>query len=138
MHKKNKHNQQIVENLQHLLTKSYAPYSKVNVSAIVVMTNNVEYFGINIENAAFSTTICAERCAIFKAISEDQGVNQFRALHLMSSPTKPLYPCGVCLQVMSEFFDSQTPIFIYDKDGKLINEQKLSELLPHRVTRGSF
>lgn len=135
---KNSHqNHKIVDDLQNLLKKAYAPYSNVFVSAIVITNDNKKYSGVNIENASFSPSICAERCAIFKAIFEGQK-NAISELHLMSSTIKPLYPCGVCLQVMSEFFNPKTEIFIYDFKGKLFDVKSLESLLPFRITKASF
>lgn len=126
------------QELKNLLNQCYAPYSKIYVSAIVVMKNKQLYSGINIENSTFTPSICAERCAIFKAISEEKKPLEFKELHLMSSTKQPLYPCGVCLQVMSEFFQPETPIFIYSYDKKIVNKKLLKELLPFAVTKEYF
>ena len=125
---------QIVEKLNKLLEISYAPYSAVKVSALIITKNNQLYSGINIENMSFTPSICAERCAIFKAISENEKPQNFLALHLKSTTKKPLYPCGVCLQVMNEFFNKDTTIFIYDKNNQLFDSKKVYELLPKPTT----
>lgn len=122
--------------LKDLLSKAYAPYSNVYVSAIAIMQDNQYYTGINIENMSFTPSICAERCAIFKAISENRY--RFKELHLMSSTKKALYPCGVCLQVMSEFFKKSTPIVIYDYSGKEVTRKMFKELFPSPMSKDNL
>lgn len=101
--------------LRFLLNNAYAPYSKFKVSAIVV-ADNKEFYGVNIENASYGATICAERVAINNAIAS--GTRAFKELHILSSANDFCYPCALCLQVMSEFFDSKTKIIVYNKKGE--------------------
>lgn len=128
--------EQITQILKDLLSKTYAPYSNINVSALAITTENNYYTGVNIENMSFTPSICAERCAIFKAVSENHY--HFKELHLMSSTKKALYPCGVCLQVMSEFFKNSTPIIIYDYNGKEIARKMFKELFPAPMSKDNF
>jgi len=80
---------------------SYAPYSKIAVGAGLYCTNGKIYTGVNIENSSYSLTICAERTALFKAISE--GEKNFHLLLVYSPQIDFITPCGACLQVLSEF-----------------------------------
>jgi cytidine deaminase len=113
--------------LQQLIKNAYAPYSKFNVAAIV-STDIGEFNGVNIENSSYSATVCAERVAIFNAIAN--GAKKFNTLYLLTSSNKDnIVPCGMCLQVMSEFFDMNTKIIVSNKLGKSKN-YTLKQLLP--------
>ena len=81
--------------------RAYVPYSKFKVGAALLTKGKKIYSGCNIENASFGLAICAERVAIFKAISE--GSNQFEAIAIVCDSKKPCFPCGACRQVISEF-----------------------------------
>ena len=107
---------------------SYSPYSHFKVGAALLCADGSVYTGANIENGAYSATVCAERTAFFKAISE--GKKQFAKIAIVGGNIeKPCYPCGVCRQVMSEFCDENFEILLL-KDGEII-KHTLSELLPH-------
>lgn len=113
--------------LKELLNNSYAPYSKFK-TAVIVSTDKGEFAGVNVENARFSSTICAERNAIFSAIA--RGAKKFKTIDIISSSTKQdIVPCGVCLQVMSEFFAPNTKINFYNINGKK-KVYLLKDLLP--------
>ena len=103
--------------LNKLLNNSYSPYSNYKVCAIVVTNDNKEFFGVNIENASYGATICAERVAIFNAISSGYRKNDFKELHIASSGKTP-FPCMLCRQVFTEFFTKETKIFIYTDEVK--------------------
>ncbi len=110
--------------------KAYAPYSGYMVGA-AVLTNELRiYTGCNIENAAYTPTVCAERTAIFKAVSE--GWRRFKAIAVVGSPkgdvTQYAFPCGVCRQVMREFADADN--FVVAKSEQDYQAFTLSELLP--------
>lgn len=112
--------------------KAYAPYSHFKVGAALLAKNGVIYTGCNIENAAFTPTNCAERTAVFKAVSE--GVRSFSAICIVGAlEGKPLDycgPCGVCRQVLREFCDPDTfPVLLGREDG-CMRIYTLSELLP--------
>ncbi len=123
---------QIYSQLKKELNNSYSPYSKFKTAALVV-TDKGNYLGCNIENASYSLTNCAERSAIFNAISN--GAKQFKKLYLISSSNKlDVIPCGSCLQVMAEFFKPITPIVVYSNSGKVVSYQ-LKDLLPKTFTK---
>ena len=110
---------------------AYTPYSNFKVGAALLCSDGSIYTGCNIENASFSPTVCAERVAIFKAVSE--GKREFSAIAVCGGTIGELndkfcYPCGVCRQVLSEFCDKDFKIFVMSKED--VKEYTLSELLP--------
>ena len=104
---------------------AHSPYSNFKVGSAIITEDGKIFTGCNIENVSFGATNCAERTAIFKAISE--GYTSFKAIAISSSksPQKPIYPCGICRQVLVEF----NPKIIVHIDGDDKSYQ-LSELLP--------
>ena len=113
---------------------SYCPYSGFQVGAALLTQSGKVYTGCNIENAAFSPTNCAERTAIFKAVSE--GETKFQAIAIVGNkkgvPEEEwefCTPCGVCRQVMLEFVEPQTFEILLGK-GKEIRKFTLNQLLP--------
>ena len=107
---------------------SYSPFSKFAVGAAVLMSNGSIYTGCNVENSSFGMTICAERCAIFKAVSE--GQKEILAVAIYSPNADDCYPCGACRQVMYEF-QGQDEIEIITEDKGKLNIKKLSDFLPY-------
>jgi cytidine deaminase len=105
--------------------RAYAPYSNYKVGAALVTPSGRFFTGANVENAAYPTSICAERVAIFKAVSE--GEREFVALAVVTGNGGT--PCGACRQVMAEF-GLDTVVLIADAEGKLRQEARLAELLP--------
>ncbi|WP_029179560.1 cytidine deaminase [Streptococcus suis] len=111
--------------------KAYVPYSKFPVSAVLVAKTGEMFTGVNIENASFGLTNCAERTAIFKAISE--GVKDFSEIIIYGETEKPISPCGACRQVMAEFFDKDLKVTLVAKDKSTV-EMTVGELLPYSFT----
>lgn len=124
------------EKLEKLLENAYQPYSKVSVAAIVITKDGTQYKGVNIENAAFPSGICAERTAIFSAIVDGKRKGDFQEIHLTSSTEEPLFPCGACRQVMAEFFEADTLIYIHHDSHNV--EITFDKLLPHAVLKESL
>lgn len=108
---------------------AYAPYSNYQVGAALLTASGKIYNGVNIENAAYPATICAERVAIFKAVSE--GELQFVALAVVTSNGGA--PCGSCRQVLAEF-GLDTIVLIADEAGKVVFETTSGGLLPGAFT----
>ena len=104
---------------------AYAPYSKYAVGAALLTSSGKVYDGVNVENAAYPTSMCAERVAVFKAVSE--GEKKFTAIAVASSNGGT--PCGACRQVLSEF-GLDTQVLILNGDGKIEQESTVGELLP--------
>ncbi len=99
------------------MKRAYAPYSHLKVGAAILMTDGKVFTGCNVENAVFAHTICAERTAIVKAVSE--GSKSIKEVVIASTTEDPLLPCGMCLQTISEFARSGgTKITAISKSGK--------------------
>lgn len=105
---------------------AYVPYSKFQVGAAVLSGGQV-YWGCNIENASFGLTNCAERTAIFKAVSE--GNHRIEAIAVVADTEGPVSPCGACRQVLAEFCDKDTKIYLTNLQGNT-EEWTMDRLLP--------
>jgi cytidine deaminase len=97
---------------------SHAPYSDAHIGAAVLMSDGKIYSGCNVENASFGGTVCAERVAIFKAVSEGAPKHIVEVL-VVSDAEKPWPPCGFCRQVIAEFADEKTVIHTANLKGAL-------------------
>lgn len=109
---------------------AYAPYSNFKVGACLITEGGQAYLGCNIENSSYSHTICAERNAIFKAVSE--GHKKFSAIAIVGGKGDCLeitYPCGACRQVLSEFVDDDFIVVLYD--GENTEELTFASLFPN-------
>ncbi len=107
--------------------RAHAPYSKFRVGAALLAKSGQVYTGCNVENASYGLTICAERVALTKAVSE--GHRQFKAIAVVA-PSASLSPCGACRQVLAEFGD-MVVVCADSRDARRIRFNLLSELLPH-------
>ena len=129
--------EQLIILAKEAMTRSYSPYSGFKVGAALLCSDDTVYQGCNIENAAFSPTICAERTAIFKAVSE--GKRDFAAIAICGGKdgviTGYFPPCGVCRQVMTEFCSGDFPIYLAGADGAW-QVKTLAELLPLSFSAG--
>lgn len=114
---------------------AYAPYSKYRVGCALETVEGLVYTGCNIENASYGATLCAERVAIFKAVSE--GHLKFRRIVICTDATLPATPCGLCRQVMSEFCDPDLEIILC---GAHVTERhfRFAELFPHPFNQSSL
>lgn len=113
------------------MSRSYSPYSGFRVGAALLTDDGQIYTGCNIENAAFTPTVCAERVAIFKAVSD--GKTSFSKIAVAGGSSGSVksftYPCGVCRQVMREFCGGDFVIAV--TDGTDIREHTLDEIMPY-------
>ena len=125
------------EKLKELLKYSYAPYSNYHVSAIVVTDDGKEFTGVNVENASFGATICAERVAITKAISEGYKKEDFKKIYILNDSGKKGMPCFLCRQTFSEFFNFDTEVYVYDINGDF-DLYKIDELCPYPFNEGDL
>lgn len=117
---------QLIKKALEARQRSYSPYSKFRVGAALLTEDGRIFTGCNIENAAYSPSICAERTAIFKAVSE--GYTAIRAIVIVGD-SDYTYPCGVCRQVIREF-GKETIIIIANSEDDY-REYKLKDLLPN-------
>lgn len=108
---------------------SHSPYSHAKVGSAIVTEDGTLYRGCNIENSSFGGTVCAERVAIWKAVSE--GHKRIKKVYVYTEPGWP--PCGLCRQVMAEFAAPDLEVVIGDKNGD-VKSYKFTELMPLAFT----
>jgi len=120
------------------MKSAYAPYSGFTVGAALLSASGEVYTGCNVENASYGACNCAERTAVFKAVSE--GERDFRAIAVVGgkggSVRSYCPPCGICRQVLSEFAGDDFRVLLYD--GKNTKMLALSELLPHSFAKNNL
>ncbi len=126
-------NRQLIQKALEAREYSYCPYSGFAVGAALLGKSGKMYLGCNIESVSYSPTNCAERTAFFKAVSE--GERSFERIAVVGAevgkiPTSLTPPCGVCLQVMSEFCDPETFIVVLNNQQDQPVEYRLCDLLP--------
>lgn len=114
--------------------RAYAPYSRFKVGAAILGDDDNIYSGANIENASYGLSICAERVAVFKAVSS--GTTHFKALVVVTDKDEPVSPCGACRQVLAEFAP-EMPVYLVNVEGKIV-ETSVSGLLPRAFTPGQL
>ena len=120
----------LIEAATRSLEKAYNPYSGLSVGCALKTSSGKIYDGVNIENSVFGLTMCAERVAVFKAVSD--GNVDIEQIALVASTGKPVYPCGACRQVLFEF-NPNTKIHL--SDGKML---VLMEILPFAFSRDAL
>ncbi len=120
----------VMENVLEILRKekenALAIYSNFRVAAVLVTEDNEIFTGINIESSSYGLTICAERVALFKALSE--GHRRFKEIHILSDAKQPVSPCGACRQVLMDYAPD-IQVVMYGNDGEK-ERCSLKELLP--------
>lgn len=119
---------ELIELARQVRKKAYAPYSHYKVGAALLGKSGKVYTGCNVENASYGHTVCAERTAVLKAVSE--GEREFEAVAVVTKNGGS--PCGACRQVLSEF-SPELIIYIADKDGEF-RTTTLKQLLPDSFT----
>ena len=117
-----------IDEINLLLEKAYVPYSKFPVAALLIDENGNKHKGVNVENASFGLTLCAERNAITTAVTEN--MKKIKVLVVTGNTPEPISPCGACRQVIKEFSHSETVIILANKDKKY-KITSLEELLPY-------
>ena len=121
----------MIEKLLKLSENSYSPYSNFKVASVVVMKDGKEFSGVNVENASYGSSICAERSAILSAISNGYKKGDFKELHcLCADSNKISTSCFACRQVISELFDKEVPLYFYSNNGDC-EEYTVEELCPY-------
>lgn len=123
------HKTQMINRALQSRENAYAPYSKYKVGAALLTKSGEIFTGVNVENAAYPVGTCAERVAVFKAVSE--GIREFEAIAVASNNGGT--PCGSCRQVLAEF-GLDTIILIVDGQGNLIQETTVAGILPGAFT----
>lgn len=118
--------QKLIQKAREAWHRAYAPYSKYAVGAALLTDSGKIFDGVNIENAVYPLTVCGERVAVFKAVSE--GEMSFQAIAVVTKNGGT--PCGSCRQVLAEF-GLDTIVLIADLNGNLVHELTVADLLPH-------
>lgn len=125
--------QQLIEFAKKALEKAYSPYSQFRVgAALLTKTGNV-YTGCNVEIASYGATNCAERTAVFKAVSEE-GKIDIEKIAIASDDEDYIYPCGICRQVMAEFADDNMEVLCSKKNGEY-KTIRFGDILPNAFRR---
>lgn len=127
--------QEWIKAAKQAMAQAYVPYSKFPVGACLVTDTGELYTGINIENASYGLTNCAERTAIFKAVSDGKRV--FQHLVVVGDTPEPIAPCGACRQVLAEFCASDMSVTLVDEKGHT-KETTIGQLLPYTFTNKDF
>lgn len=109
------------------MKNAYAPYSKFSVGAALLCSDGTVFTGCNVENASYGAANCAERTAIFKAVSE--GYRDFSAIAIVSSGGGETYPCGICRQVIAEFAPDLR-VILQNKEGKPVS-YNFKDMMPY-------
>ena len=120
-----KKRQQLIETACEVRSKAYAPYSNYQVGAALLTRTGKIFTGVNVENAAYPDSICAERAAVFSAVSA--GEREFEAIAVATRNGGT--PCGSCRQVLSEF-GLEIEVLLVDEKGRLVQQNTVRELLP--------
>ncbi len=121
--------QQLIEYAKKALEKAYTPYSKFRVGAALLTKSGNVYTGCNVEIASYGATNCAERTAIFKAVSEE-GKIDIDKIAIASDDEDYIYPCGICRQVMAEFADDNMQVISSKKTGEY-KTIRFGDILPN-------
>lgn len=119
----------IIEKLNNLLKNSYSPYSNCKVACVIDFGCDDYVCGVNVENSSYGLTNCAERSAIFTAVSKGKDLSKVKKLYIKSNRKTFFTPCGACLQVMSEFFNSKVEIIILNSENEM-HKYSFEELMP--------
>ena len=120
-------NQELIEIARQVREHAHAPYSKFKVGAALESADGRIFTGCNVENSSYGLSMCAERVAIFKAISE--GLRDFKRIAVIADTHSPVRPCGACRQVISDLFPKDAEVILANLQGD-IEVTRISELLP--------
>ncbi len=118
---------EVLQLLRETQKTALALYSNFRVAAVLITKSDKVYTGINIESSSYGLTICAERVALFKALSD--GEREFRIIYILADTESPCSPCGACRQVLLDFA-ADIDVVMVAKDGSTL-QKPLKELLPH-------
>lgn len=124
--------EELIEVARQVRELAYAPYSKFRVGAVVECRDGRTFTGCNVENSSYGLTMCAERVALGKAVSE--GASDFIRIAVIADAHAPVPPCGACRQVISELCGAQTEIVMVNLEGR-IETHTVAQLLPEAFDR---
>lgn len=124
--------EELIELARQVREKAYAPYSNFQVGAALECGDGKIFTGCNVENSSYGLSMCAERNAIFKAISE--GYRDFRRIAVIADAHSPVRPCGACRQVISDLFQKDAEVIMANLQG-VVETTTISQLLPSPFNR---
>ncbi len=117
---------------------TYSPYSNFPVGVALLTKEGKVYLGTNVENASYGATVCAERSAIFSAISNGVKKGDFKKIAIVSNMDDFTYPCSLCRQVMTEFFDNNVEVLLVNNQKKEYLNLSIDELVPYKFTESEL
>lgn len=118
------------DELKKVINNAYAPYSKFKVACGVVTADGKKFYGVNVENASYGATICAERNALTTAITYGYRKEDIKEIHIMGSSKEKCLPCMICRQVFVELLDPSVDVIVYNIDGEF-DQYKVKDLCPY-------
>ncbi|WP_412031343.1 cytidine deaminase [Metamycoplasma buccale] len=122
-----------VKTLKEKLKLSYCPYSNVQVASVAIDDKNNEFYGVNCENAAFPSGLCAERSALFSSVVQGAKIGSFKEIHIISNKEHILYPCLACMQVITQFLKPNGQVYLYNYSLTKTEKHYLKEMVPFQV-----
>lgn len=125
--------EQLMESARKVKQNAYIPYSKFPVGAAFLLKDGSVITGVNVENVSLGATNCAERTAVFTAVTKGYKKGDFQALAVAGDTADFLPPCSICRQVLAEFCSPDMPVYLTN-EKKEIMELKLKDLLPYAFT----
>lgn len=126
-------NEELIAHARQAMENAYVPYSKFHVGAALLTKSGKVYTGCNVEIASFGATNCAERTAVWKAVSEEGGL-EIAKIAITSDEPDYIYPCGICRQVLAEFADDEMEIIVTKKNGEY-KVERFGDILPNAFRR---
>ncbi len=126
-------NEELIAHARQAMENAYVPYSKFHVGAALLTKSGKVYTGCNVEIASFGATNCAERTAVWKAVSEEGGL-EIAKIAITSDEPDYIYPCGICRQVLAEFADDEMEIIVTKKNGEY-KAERFGDVLPNAFRR---
>lgn len=129
--------QKLIQEALQARQNAYVPYSNFKVGAALLMKDGNIVVGANVENVSYGATNCAERSAIFAAVSQGYKKEDFEMLAVTANSEEFTFPCSICRQVFVELFDAKMPIVVHRKDGQLTTKT-VQELVPYSFSEIIF
>ncbi|MHA6252778.1 cytidine deaminase [Oceanobacillus sp. CAU 1775] len=123
----------LMESARNVKAQAYIPYSKFPVGAALLLKDGTVINGVNVENVSLGATNCAERTAIFTAITKGYKKGDFQAIAVAGDTEDFLPPCSICRQVLAEFCSPDMPVYLTNEKKEIL-ELSLKELLPYAFT----
>lgn len=125
--------EQLMKSARKIKERAYVPYSKFPVGVALLLNDGTVINGVNVENVSLGATNCAERTAIFTAITKGYKKGDFQAIAVAGNTDDFLPPCSICRQVMAEFCSPDMPVYLTNSKNEIL-ELKLKDLLPYAFT----